>query len=86
MKTMLILIIIFLSYNSYGATYHFLYQKQPLKLEMPDHDFIEGLKEAAKKCMDYYTEGEGPKVGEEIWLDLIDVCVNPRKTPIKLFQ
>lgn len=83
MKQLLILLtMITLSQSSYATTYHFLYQKQPLKLEMPNHDFIEGLKEAAKKCMDFYTKGQGPKVGEEMWLDLIDVCVNPRNKPI----
>lgn len=58
--------------------FNYTYKGKPLKLSFQGVSWETALKEGARKCMDYYTEGKGPSVGEEIWLDLIDVCVNPR--------
>jgi hypothetical protein len=32
---------------------------------------------AIKKCTEHYSNGKGAAVGEDRWLDIIDICVNP---------
>lgn len=59
--------------------FKYSYQGKPLKLTLRGLDWSEALKKASFKCMDYYTDGKMASVGEEIYLDLIDICVNPRE-------
>lgn len=37
----------------------------------------EAYKIAVQKCTDHYSEGKRAAVGEDRWLDIIDICVNP---------
>lgn len=65
---------------SEGKTIVFTYNHKgkPLKLSFQGVSWEVALKEGAHKCIDYYTDGKRAKVEEELYLDLIDVCVNPR--------
>lgn len=82
MKIITLFLILIYQQNVLAFTYYYKHKQEALTIEVPQKDFNEGLSEAAKKCMDFYTKGQGPSVGEEKWLDLIDVCVNPRTKPI----
>lgn len=68
------------SEKSEGKTivFNYTHKGKPLKLTFKGTTWETALKEGANKCMDYYTDGLRAKVDEELYLDLIDVCVNPR--------
>jgi hypothetical protein len=59
--------------------FNYSYQGKPLKLTFRNTSWEDALKHGANKCIDYYTDGKRAAVGEDIFLDLIDVCVNPRE-------
>lgn len=61
-----------------SIVFNYNYKGKTLKLSFKGVSWDVALKEGANKCMDYYTEGKRAKVDEELYLDLIDVCVNPR--------
>lgn len=77
MKFFLCLFLIY-SLPAQAITFTYNYQGDSLTLELPNKSWEEGFKVATNKCMDYYSKGQGAAVGEEKWLDLIDVCVNPK--------
>jgi hypothetical protein len=58
--------------------FNYTHKGKPLKLTFKGVTWEVALKEGANKCMDYYTDGKRAQVEEELYLDLIDVCVNPR--------
>src|SRR5690606_37846321 len=58
--------------------FNYKHNGKPLKLTFKWVFWETALKEGAHKCMDYYTDGKRAQVAEELYLDLIDVCVNPR--------
>ncbi len=75
MKKRILLYILF-----YFPAITLIYTHNKEKLELTfDMSYEDALKPGAMKCMDFYTKGKGASVGEEKWLDLIDVCVNPRR-------
>jgi hypothetical protein len=58
--------------------FNYNFHNKPLKLTFKGVSWDVALKEGANKCMDYYTDGKRAQVDEELYLDLIDICVNPR--------
>lgn len=46
-------------------------------VSISDGSYEQASKEALKKCTDHYSDGQGAAVGEDRWLDIIDICVNP---------
>lgn len=64
---------------SSDIVFNYSYQGKPLKLTFKNTSWEDALKHGANKCIDYYTDGKRAAVGEDIFMDLIDVCVNPRE-------
>lgn len=46
-------------------------------VKISDSSRDSAYKKATRACVDHYSNGQGASVGEDRFLDIIDICVNP---------
>ena len=77
MKTLIVLALL-IPVNAEAKNYTFHYNtKDELKITITDaYDKDDAFKKAARLCFQILTKGKYP--GNEIGLDIIDICANPK--------
>lgn len=76
--TKFLLIFLFsLSAQAKQFTFNYKFQNQTFKIVVEGKDWETAYKTASKECFNALTGGKYP--GEELGLDIIDTCANPKQ-------
>lgn len=76
MKKVLIFILFPAILNAREFTFNYTFRQESIKISIESNNWNKAYELAATKCVDFFVGNK--KVSENYFMDVMDVCVNPR--------